>query len=87
MGQKVIIRFLWESGLSSASGKHLTTFCRPSVHFACLRLCSTIVHFIRSNSLFCLLCLSSSSTDRIGYITSFCSMIKLARAQKQQLLT
>jgi len=26
MGQKVIIRFWWESGLSSASRNHLTTF-------------------------------------------------------------
>jgi len=31
MGQKVIIRFWWESGLSSASRNHLTTFCRPFV--------------------------------------------------------
>jgi len=36
MGQKVIIRFWWESRLSSASGNHLTTFCRPFVHYACL---------------------------------------------------
>jgi len=36
MDQKVIIRFRWESGLSSASGNHLTTYCRPSVHYACL---------------------------------------------------
>jgi len=31
MGQKVTIRFWWESGLSSASRNHLTTFCRPFV--------------------------------------------------------
>jgi len=49
MGQKVIIRFWWESGLSSASRYHLTTFCRLFVHYACLRLCSAIVHFIRKN--------------------------------------
>jgi len=42
MGQKVIIRFWWESGLSSASRNHLTTFCRPFVNYACLRLCPTI---------------------------------------------
>jgi len=30
--KKVIIRFGWESGLSSASRNHLTTFCRPFVH-------------------------------------------------------
>jgi len=50
-GQKVIIRFLWESGLSSASRNHLTTFCRPFVHYACFRLCSAIVYFIRNNCL------------------------------------
>jgi len=31
-GPKVIIRFWWESGLSSASRNHLATFCRPFVH-------------------------------------------------------
>jgi len=36
MGQKVIIRFWWESGLLSASRNHLTTSCRPFVHYACL---------------------------------------------------
>jgi len=60
MGQKVVIRFWWESGSSSASRNHLTTFCRPFVHCAYLRLCSTIVHFIR-NHLFCLLRLISAS--------------------------
>jgi len=29
MGQKVLIRFWWESGLSPASRNHLTTFFRP----------------------------------------------------------
>jgi len=33
-------------------------------------------------SLFCLLWLSSASADRIGYITSFCSMIKLLHKLK-----
>jgi len=36
MGQKVIITFWWESGWSSTSRNHLTTFCRPFVHYACL---------------------------------------------------
>jgi len=31
MGQKEIIRFWWESGLSSASRDHVTAFCRPFV--------------------------------------------------------
>ena len=43
--KKVIIRFWWESGLSSAFRNHLTTFYRPFVHYACLRSCSAIVHF------------------------------------------
>jgi len=34
MGQKIIIRFWWESGLPSAFRNHLTTFCRPFVHYA-----------------------------------------------------
>jgi len=46
MGQKVIIRFCWASGLSSASRNHLTTFFRPFVHYAFLRLCFAIVHLI-----------------------------------------
>jgi len=37
MGQKVIIMFWWEFGLSSASRNHFTTFCRPSIHYACSR--------------------------------------------------
>jgi len=52
MGQKVIIRFWWAFGLSSASRNHLTTFCRPFVHYACLRLCSTVVHFIQNSCLY-----------------------------------
>jgi len=42
MGQRVIIRFWWESALPSASRNHLTTFCRPFVHYACCWLCSAI---------------------------------------------
>jgi len=45
LGQKVIIRFWWESGLSSATRNHLTTFCTLFVHYACLRSCSAIVPF------------------------------------------
>ena len=78
MGQKVIIRFWWESGLSSASRNHLTTFCRRFVHYACLRLCSAIVHFNGNNCLyFVSYWLRSACADRIDYITNFCSMIKL----------
>jgi len=51
MGQRVMFRFRRESPLSSASRNHLTTFCRPFVHYACLRLCSAIVHFIWNNCL------------------------------------
>jgi len=52
IGQKVIITFWWEFGLSSASRNHLTTFCRSSTHYACSRLRSAIVHFIRNNCLY-----------------------------------
>jgi len=52
MAEKVIIRFRRASALSSASRNHLTTFCRPVVHYACLRLCSAIVHFIRNNCIY-----------------------------------
>ena len=31
---------------------HLTTFCKPSIHYACLRLCSATVDFIRNNCLY-----------------------------------
>jgi len=47
---KTVIGFWWESGLSSRN--YLTTFSRPFVHYACLRLCSAIVHFIRNNCLY-----------------------------------
>ena len=50
MGQKVIIRFWVE--LLPASRNQLTTLCRPFAHYACLRLRSTIVHFIRNNCLY-----------------------------------
>jgi len=50
MGQKVIIRFWWESGQSSASRNHLTTVC--SVQYACLRLCSAMIHFSWNNCLY-----------------------------------
>jgi len=36
MGQKETIGFWWESGLLSVSRNHLTTFCRPFVHYVCL---------------------------------------------------
>jgi len=60
MGQEAIIRFWWESGLSSASRNHPTIFCRPFVHYASLRLCSAIVHFIRNNCLY-FICLGWST--------------------------
>jgi len=78
MGQKVIIRFWFESGLSSASRNHLTTFCRPFVHYACLKI---VLHdsslYPKQLSLFCLLRPISANADRIGYVTKFCSMIEV----------
>jgi len=59
-GPKVIIRFRWESASSSASRNHLTTFCRPFVYYACLSLCSAIVHFIQNNCLY-VVCLGWSA--------------------------
>jgi len=35
MGPKVIIRFCWESNLSSTPRNHLTIICRHCVHYAC----------------------------------------------------
>jgi len=52
MGEKIIIRFWWESGLSSAFRNHLTTFCRSFAHCACSRLCFTVGHFIQNNCLY-----------------------------------
>jgi len=64
MDQKVIIRFRWDSALSSASRSHLTTFCRPFVNHAQWRtqkifmgvfqsakifLCTKIESMIRKN--------------------------------------
>jgi len=61
MGQQVIIRFWCESGLSSTSRNHLAAFCKPLVHYACLRLCSAIVLYRKQLFLFCLLRLISAS--------------------------
>ena len=47
-----MIRLWSEGGLSSTSRNHLTTFCRPFSYYACLKLCSAIVHFIQNNSLY-----------------------------------
>jgi len=82
MGQKEIIRFWWESGLSSASRNHLTTFCRPFVHYEYLRLCSAIVHFIRNNMAEQRKCLSHWLHYR-----SLSDHETVARALNQQLLT
>jgi len=34
-------------GILSASGNHLTTSCKALAHYACMRLCSTIVDLIQ----------------------------------------
>ena len=68
-------RFWWESRLSSASRNQVTTFCfRPLSMFNILFHDSPL--YPTQLSLFCLLWLISASADHIGYITSFCSMIK-----------
>jgi len=60
MGQKVIIRFWWESGLSSASRKHLTTSCRPFVYHTWIVFRDSSV-YPKQLSLFCLLWLVSAN--------------------------
>jgi len=83
MGQKVIVRFWWESGLSSASRNHLTTFCRLFVHDAYFKIVFRDSSFYpKQLSLFCLLWLISASADRIDYIANFCSMIELLHELK-----
>jgi len=52
MGQRVIIMFWWESGLSSASRNHFTTFCRSFVYYPRLKLCSAMVYFIQNSCLY-----------------------------------
>jgi len=74
MGQKVIIRFRWGSGLSSASRIHLTTFwdlC-PTRMFKTVFRDSSL--YPKQLHLFCLLMLISASADPIGFIINFCSM-------------
>jgi len=68
MGQKMVIRFWRESRLSSGSRNHLITFCRPFFHYACFKI---VLHdsSLYPKQLFI-------SSDRIGCITNFCSMIK-----------
>jgi len=75
MGQKVIIRFWWESGLSSVQ--------KPSHHFLqTFRPLRMIKIVFRDSSLypkqlplFYLLWRISATTNRIGYTTNFCSML------------
>ena len=80
MGQKVIVGFWWESGLSSASRNHLTTFCIPFVHYACFKIVFRDKLYRKQLSLFCLLWLISA--DRSGCIANFCSMIELLHELK-----
>jgi len=77
MGQNIIIRFWWESGSSSASGNHLTTFCKRFVHYAFKIVFRDSSLHRKQLSVFCLLRLISACADRIGYITNFCSMVEL----------
>jgi len=83
MGQNVIIRFWWESGLSSASRNHRTTFCIRFVHYAFkIGFCDSSLYRTQL-SLFCLLWLISACADRIGYIINFCSMVELLHENKK----
>jgi len=60
MGQKVIFRFWGESGWSSASRNHLTTFCRPFAHYTWIVFRDSSL-YPRQLSLFCLLWLISAN--------------------------
>jgi len=83
MGQKVIIRVWWESGLSSASRNYLTTFYRPFVHYARLRFvfCDSSL-YPKQLSLFCLIWRLNACADDIGYITNIYSVIELLHELK-----
>jgi len=76
MGEKLIIRFRWESGLPSAFRNHLTLFCRPVAVFRDSSL------YPKQLPLVCLLRLISTSADPTGYLTNFCSMIELLHELK-----
>jgi len=49
MDQKVIIRFWGNLDYCLHPETNSPLFCRPFAHYACLRLCSAIVHFIQNN--------------------------------------
>jgi len=76
MAQKAIIRF----------GGNLGYRLHPEIISPLLQILNPLRMFkivfrdsslIRNKCLFCLLWPSSASADRIGYITNFCSVIKL----------
>jgi len=69
MGQKVIIKFWWESGLSSASRNHLTNFSDllSTTHVLQIVFRGSSL-YPKQLSLFCPLWLISASPDRIGYV-------------------
>jgi len=57
MGQKsnTVNRFWWESGLSSASKNHLTTFCWTFVHYAYFKIVFRVISlYPKPLSLYCL---------------------------------
>ena len=85
MGQKLLSRFWWESGLSFASRKHFNTFCRP---FSPPHMFKTVLRdsslYPKQLPLFCLLWLICASADPIGYISNFYSMIELLHELKNR---
>jgi len=80
MGQKVIIRFWWESGLHPETISPLFAEFRPLHMFKIVFRDSSL--YRKQLSLICLLWLSSACAHRIGYITNFSSMIKLLHELK-----
>jgi len=77
MSHKVIIRFRWESALSSASRNHFIVFLQTSRPLRMFKIvfCDRSL-YPKQLSFFCLLWLISASADPIGYINNFCSTIE-----------
>jgi len=85
MDQKVIFGFRWESGLSSASRNHPTTFCRNFVHYEFTIVFRDSSLYRKQLSVFCLLWLISACADCSNCIANFCSMIELLHELKNSI--
>jgi len=83
MGQKAIIRIWWEFLVYRLHQETISPLFADLLPLRMLKIVFRDSSLHRKRlSLFCLLWLSSASVDRIGYITNFCSMIKLLHQLK-----